>query len=218
MTTVESIPAARYLEDYVTSASYTHLTLVVDRSGSMSSVREEAEAGINALVAQQFALPGELTVTLSQFDNVFDTVQRMSTSPFTYDLEPRGMTALLDAVGMEIARTGQDLASLPEQERPGRVLLVVVTDGHENSSHEYSVERVRSMLKVQREQYGWEVRFLGADDAAWQGEALGVGTTRYANTGAGNRAVFASMSGSMAAYRDAPLGQALEMPDEITTS
>ena len=107
------------------------------------------------------------------------------------------MTALFDAVGMEVVRTGEDLAALPEQERPGRVLLVVVTDGHENSSHEYTLERVRSMLAVQREQFGWEVRFLGADDAAWQGQALGVGTTRYANTGDGNLAVFAAMSESM---------------------
>ena len=118
---------------------------------------------------------------------------------------------------MEVVRTGQDLAALPEEERPGRVILVVVTDGQENSSHEYTVEQVRSMLTVQREQYGWEVRFLGADDASWQGQALGVGTTRYANTAAGNRAVFASMSGSMTAYRDAPVGASLDMPEEVTT-
>lgn len=201
----------------MTNADYTHLTLVVDRSGSMESVRDEAQGGINALVAEQFALPGRLTVTLSQFDDAFDTVQRMSDEPFEYHLEPRGMTALLDSVGMELVRTGRDLADLEEDERPGRVLLVVVTDGHENASHEYTVEQVRSMLTLQREQYGWEVRFLGADDAAWQGEALGVGTTRYKNTPAGNRAVFASMSGSMATYRDAPIGQSLEMPDEIVT-
>jgi hypothetical protein len=199
----------------VTNADYTHLTLVVDRSGSMSSVQDEAQGGINALIAEQFALPGKLTLTLSQFDDAFDTVQRMGGSPFAYVLEPRGMTALFDAVGMEVVRTGEDLAGLPEDERPGRVLLVVVTDGHENSSHEYTVEKVRSMLSVQREQFGWEIRFLGADDAAWQGEALGVGTTRYANTASGNRAVYASMSGSMRAYRDAPVGAALEMPDVI---
>ena len=201
----------------MTNADYTHLTLVVDRSGSMSSVREEAQGGINALIAEQFALPGRLTVTLSQFDNDFDTVQRMSDQPFEFELQPRGMTALLDAVGMELVHTGQDLAALPEQERPGRVLLVVATDGQENSSHEYTVEQVRSMLTVQREQYGWEVRFLGADDAAWQGEALGVGTTRYANTAAGSRAVFAEMSGSMTAFRQAPAGQPLTMPDEVTS-
>jgi hypothetical protein len=202
----------------MTNVDYTHLTLVVDRSGSMSSVQEEAQGGINALIAEQFALPGKLTVTLSQFDDAFDTVARMSERPFAFELEPRGMTALLDAVGMEVVRTGEDLAALPEEERPGRVLLVVVTDGHENSSHEYALDRVRSMLAVQREEFGWEVRFLGADDAAWQGEALGVGTTRYANTADGNLAVFASMSGSMRTYREAPVGEALDMPDEITTA
>ncbi len=190
----------------MTNADYTHLTLVVDRSGSMESVQDEAQGGINALIAEQFSLPGKLTVTLSQFDDAFDTVRRMGGEPFEYELQPRGMTALFDAVGMEVVRTGQDLAGLPEEERPARVLLVVVTDGHENSSHEYTVERVRSMLTVQREQYGWEVRFLGADDAAWQGEALGVGTTRYANTASGNLAVFRTMSGSMSTYRDAPGG------------
>jgi len=200
----------------MTNAKYTHLTLVVDRSGSMMSVQEEAQGGINSLIAEQFAVPGKLTVTLSQFDNAFDTVARMSASPFSFDLKPRGMTALFDAVGMEVVRTGEDLAAMPEAERPGRVLLVVVTDGHENSSHEYTLERVRSMLGVQREQFGWEVRFLGADDAAWQGETLGVGTTRYSNTAAGSRAVFASMSDSMRTYRDAPLGEALQMPDEVT--
>ncbi len=199
----------------MTNADYTHLTLVVDRSGSMRSVQQEAQGGINTLIAEQFALPGALTVTLSQFDNTFDTVARMSASPFEFELNPRGMTALLDAVGMEVVRTGEDLAALPEEERPGRVLLVVVTDGQENSSHEYALERVRSMLAVQREQFGWEVRFLGADDSAWQGDALGVGTTRYANTAAGSLAVFASMSASIKTYREAPLGEALQMPDEI---
>jgi hypothetical protein len=84
----------------LTNADYTHLTLVVDRSGSMRAVREEAQGGINALVAEQFALPGKLTVMLSQFDNTFDTVQRMSEGPFEFELQLRGMTALLDAVGV----------------------------------------------------------------------------------------------------------------------
>jgi hypothetical protein len=68
----------------VTNANYTHVTLVVDRSGSMSSVPEDAQGGINSLIAEQFALPGRLTVTLSQFDGAFDPVQRMSNTPFTY--------------------------------------------------------------------------------------------------------------------------------------
>lgn len=203
----------------MTQPDYTHLTLVVDRSGSMSSDRDEAQAGINSLLAEQFSLDGKLTVTLSQFDSEFDTIERMRDTPFTYELEPRGMTALLDAVGMEVVRTGEDLAALAESERPGRVLLVVVTDGHENSSHEYTLERVRELLRVQREDFAWEVQFLGADDAAWQGRELGVRTTRFANSKAGKKAVFESMSASLKVYRQsAPLEAAFEMPEEVTGS
>lgn len=201
----------------MTNPNYTHLTLVVDRSGSMADVCDEAQNGINGLIADQFALDGKLTVTLAQFDNEFETVQRMSAEPFNFTLVSRGMTALLDAVGMEVRRTGQDLTRLPEGDRPGRVLLVVVTDGHENSSHEYTIEQVRSMLALQKETFGWEVQFLGADDAAWQGEALGVATTRYANTGAGNAAVFASVSESMTAFRGAPPAAGFSMPEEVTS-
>ena len=68
----------------MTNADYTHLTLVVDRSGSMRSIRQEAQGGINALVAEQFTLPGKLTVTLSQFDDAFDTVERMSGTTFDF--------------------------------------------------------------------------------------------------------------------------------------
>lgn len=200
----------------MTNANYTHLTLVVDRSGSMSSVQREAQNGINALIAEQFKIDGQLTVSLSQFDDRVESVRRMSAEAFEFSLQPRGMTALLDAVGMEIVRTGEDLAALPEDERPGKVLLVVVTDGHENASHEYTLERVRSMLGTQRNQSDWETRFLGADEAAWQGEALGVGTTRYANTAAGNLAVFASLSGSLTAYRGAPLGDGFRMAGDVS--
>ena len=202
----------------MTNLDYTHLTLVVDRSGSMAQDRVEAEAGINTLLTEQFAHDGKLTVTLTQFDDRFETVQRMSGEAFTYELEPRGMTALLDAVGAEVVRTGEDLAALPEADRPGRVLFVVVTDGHENSSHEYPLDRVRELLRVQKEQFGWEVQFLGADDAVWQGRELGVRTTKFANTGRGKTAVFESMSASMRTYRDAPQPDAgFVMPDEVRT-
>lgn len=203
----------------MTNADYTHVTLVVDRSGSMDSLREEAQAGINTLLAEQFSLDGKLTVTLAQFDDRFDTVERMRDTVFTYELVPRGMTALLDAVGAEVVRTGEDLAGLAEAERPGRVLLVVVTDGHENSSHEFSIEKVRDLLAVQKSQFGWEVQFLGADDSAWQGEALGVATTRFSGDAEGTSAAYAQMSHSLRAYRAAPASDAgFVMPDSVGSS
>lgn len=195
---------------------YTHLTLIVDRSGSMSPLAAEAQAGIATLLDDQHSLPGRLTVTLVEFDDQIDTVARMSSERVGYVLEPRGMTALLDAVGGEIHRTGADLAALDEWDRPGRVLIVVVTDGQENSSHEYDLGTVRALVEHQREVYSWQFQFLGADDAAWQGHGLGMASTAYAGDAGGTRAAYGAVSASMAAYRAAPAGAAaFAMPDRV---
>ena len=90
----------------MTNSNYTHLALVVDRSGSMADIADDAQGGINTLIKEQFAEDGKLTVTLSDFDDQFTDVVRMSGKAFEYKLSPRGSTALLDAVGKEIARTG----------------------------------------------------------------------------------------------------------------
>jgi hypothetical protein len=84
--------------------------------------------------------------------------------PLTEDTYiPRGMTALLDAMGRTIDDLGKELAALPEEERPGQVIVVTLTDGYENSSHDYSHEKVAELIKHQREAYNWEFIFLGAD-------------------------------------------------------
>jgi Mg-chelatase subunit ChlD len=188
----------------MTDPGYTHCSLIIDRSGSMEAVRDDAQGGINAFLREQYAQPGRLTVTLSQFDTEFDSPARMATEPVGYQLNPRGGTALLDAVGMEVLATGRDLAALDEPQRPGRVLLLVVTDGEENSSHEFTLERVREMLAEQRDRYNWQVQFIGAGESSWQGEALGVATTQYVGTKKGNRAMYAAMSDAVSAYRAAP--------------
>ena len=200
----------------MTNADYTHLTLLVDRSGSMGSVQTDAQGGINELLARQFALPGKLTVTLVEFDTEIDTVVRMGTEPVTYLLEPRGMTRLLDAAGIEIKQTGADLASLDEAERPGRVLFVVVTDGQENSSSEYRFEQVRALVEEQISAYQWVFQFIGADDAAWQGESMGMKTAKYRASGKGTRSAYKSIDDSMMAFRaDLSPMAAFSMPDDI---
>lgn len=180
---------------------YTHITLVVDRSGSMNTVQEDAQGGINSLLEEQFALDGKLTVTLVQFDTVVDTVKRMAGRKFSYELQPRGMTALLDAVGTEIVKTGQDLAKLKESERPARVLFVVVTDGAENSSREYTIEKVRELTERQKNEYNWQFQFIGADQAAWAGESLGMASTQYVGTSAGTQTVYATLNNATSVYR-----------------
>lgn len=198
----------------MTNPDYTHVTLVVDRSGSMKDVRDEAEGGINALLAEQFELPGKLTVTLVEFDNEIDTAFRMSSEHVPYTLNPRGFTRLLDAVGSEIHATGADLGHLGEDERPGKVLFVVVTDGHENASAEYNLNTVRELISHQSDIYSWVFQFIGAGDAAWQGQELGMASASYDADNGGTRAAYSVMSNSMRSFRGAP-DAAFAMPDVI---
>lgn len=200
----------------MTNADYTHLTLLVDRSGSMESVRSDAQGGINELLAKQFALPGKLTVTLVEFDTDIDTVVRMASEPVDYTLTPRGMTRLLDAAGLEIKATGADLEALAEDERPARVLFVVVTDGQENSSVEYTFAQVRALVEEQGTKYNWAFQFIGADDAAWQGESMGMKSSKYKASAKGTRSAYQAVSGAMMDYRAAaPLMAAFDLAEDI---
>jgi Mg-chelatase subunit ChlD len=149
----------------MTDPNYRHLILIVDRSGSMKSCKAATEEGINGFFATQAGEPGRATATLVQFDTEHETVfehVELADAP-AYRLVPRGGTALLDAVGFAFAREGQWLASLPEGQRPGTVVAVIATDGEENSSREYTGEQVREIIQGQREVYGWEVLFIGAN-------------------------------------------------------
>ena len=143
----------------------THVALIVDRSGSMSSCREEAQEAVNSFVKQQAEGVGECRVTLVEFDHVYAAVYTdvLAAVAPKYVLEPRGMTALLDAMGHTIHSLGQRLAAMAEDDRPGLVVVVVMTDGHENASKEYTHVGVAEMVKVQQEKYGWQFVFLGAD-------------------------------------------------------
>jgi hypothetical protein len=158
-------------------ADYTDITLVVDRSGSMESMKEDAQGGINTFISEQASKPGECLVTLVQFDGEYESVWsgvRAAECP-RYELVPRGNTALLDAVGRTIDATGARLAALPEEERPGLVIFVITTDGMENASRTYTRERVREMIAHQQNVYKWQFTFLAATaDAFDEGRQLGL--------------------------------------------
>ncbi len=147
----------------------TDITLVVDRSGSMDAIRDDAEGGINAFIAQQAQQAGDARLTLVEFDE--HSVVVCSGVPIAdapqYTLQPRGTTALLDAVGRAIQKTGARLAALPEADRPGLVVFVIMTDGHENASRAFTREQVRAMIAHQQEVYQWQFTFLGADASAF---------------------------------------------------
>lgn len=164
----------------------TDITLIVDRSGSMQAIREDAEGGVNSFIAEQTKQPGEALLTLVQFDTAYDFVHRgvpIRNVP-KYELVPRGSTALLDAIGRAINETGERLSKTPEADRPGLVVFVVTTDGQENSSHEFTKARIKEMIEHQQSKYGWQFTFLGANQdsfaEAGQMGIAAVGTADYA--------------------------------------
>ena len=159
----------------MTDPSYTALLLIIDRSGSMASIRDDMVGGLTTMLAEQAAAPGRLTVDVVTFDDEIETKHTMApVAEVTIALEPRGMTALHDAVGISTVRFGASLAAMAEDDRPDIVQVVVVTDGGENSSHEYTADAVRALVTLQTEKYGWDFVFLGANqDAVLTGAELG---------------------------------------------
>lgn len=163
----------------------TDLTMVVDRSGSMASCRNDAEGGINTFIQQQKELPGECLFSLVQFDTDYEFVHKarpIHDIKLAYALVPRGNTALLDAVGRAIIETGERLKAMDESQRPGLVVFVIITDGQENSSHEFTREKIKEMIEHQQTAYKWQFTFLGANqDAFAEAGAMGILRSGIAN-------------------------------------
>jgi len=163
----------------------TDLTLVVDRSGSMCTIRADAEGGINALLDDQKKEPGDCNLTLVQFDNEYEFVHKGIdiSEAAHYSLHPRGATALLDAVGQAINATGRRLDEMKEEDRPSLVAFVITTDGHENCSREFTSAQIRKMISHQQSEYNWKFTYLGADaDCFDEAESMGIdasGTAQY---------------------------------------
>lgn len=190
----------------MTDTDYTHLAILVDRSGSMNSIAVEAEAALRTMLDEQFAEDGRLTVTLAEFDDRYDEVTDFASSLDAFaawTLAPRGMTALLDAVGNLVTATGDKLAGFDEADRPGKVVVVIVTDGLENQSREWTHEAVKALIDQQTDVYGWEFVYLGANqDAFAVGQSIGVNTTMdYTADAAGTRSVYASASAGVSRFR-----------------
>lgn len=167
----------------------TDITMVIDRSGSMSSIRTDAEGGINTFIDSQKSEPGEALLTLVQFDTEYEFIHQglpiRKAPPFK--LVPRGSTALLDAVGRAINETGARLSAMEEAQRPGLVVFVIVTDGAENSSKEFTRDKIRQIIEHQQSVYSWQFTFLAANqDAFAEGGTLGIARSGIANFAMGN--------------------------------
>jgi hypothetical protein len=161
----------------MTNPNRRHLIVIIDRSGSMWDCMEETEKGINSFFAAQAKEPGATTASMYEFDDQVDCV--FSHLPIAdvpqYHLKPRKRTALLDAIGFSITKEGDLLAALPEDERPGSVVVLIATDGVENASFEYTLEEINNMITEQRTVYGWQLIFMGANmDAVKIAKSYGI--------------------------------------------
>lgn len=161
----------------MTRSSLTHLYFLLDRSGSMQSIKTDTEGGFAAFIDVQSAGDGECVATLAQFDDGYDVVYRdvaVDDVP-ALSLQPRGSTALLDAIGRLVTDAGSRLAALPDAERPGTVIAAIMTDGHENSSREWTHPAIKALTDQQATAYGWEFLYMGADqDAIEVGASIGI--------------------------------------------
>ena len=192
----------------MTDSTKTLIAALLDRSGSMSVSKQATEDGWRDLISDQQGEPGVCEVTLAQFDTEYEVVYPptdLSAVP-EFVLHPRGSTALLDATGRLITEVGQMLAAMPEDQRPGRVICLIMTDGRENASREWSLDRVKALITEQQEGYGWEVIFLGANiDAVGMAESMGMdrrkAMTYNDKSYRANKEAYAVTSGAMKAAR-----------------
>lgn len=165
----------------------TELVFILDRSGSMSGLEADTIGGFNSMLAKQRNGEGEAIVSTVLFDDEMEVLHdRMDVKK----IEPmnekqyyvRGCTALLDAVGEAIHHIGNVHKYAREEDRPEKTLFIITTDGMENSSRRYSFDMVKGMVKRQKERYGWEFLFLGANiDAIEVAGRFGINPNRAVN-------------------------------------
>jgi len=161
------------------NADRTEIAVILDRSGSMQHICDDMVGGFKTFVDGHRAEPGQCVLSLYQFDSEFDVVYEAKplSKVGALKLEPRGETALLDAVGKSITLIAERHDKLPEGERPTAVIVLVITDGHENASTEWNLAGVHTAVTAAQEKRRWNFVFLGADAAAFEdARSMGIAT------------------------------------------
>lgn len=192
-------------------SGYTHIGFVLDRSGSMEKIKADTIGGFNAFLKSQKECCGEATFSMVQFNTKFDMIHDFKNIAEVSDLteesfKPAGMTALHEAIGRCVKVTGEHLSLMKEEDRPEKVLIVILTDGEENSSSkEFDSDNIKAMIEHQQWKYSWDFVFIGANqDAVLKAQSIGVGSrnalTSCANS-AGTSALYLSLSKNVTSYR-----------------
>jgi hypothetical protein len=207
----------------------TEVVLVLDRSGSMFSCRSGCIEALNDFVTKQKKLPGECRLTLVQFDGEYEVVfagkDIKDVGPI--DFVPRGSTCLDGALGRTIDEVGMRLSNTAEYDRPGGVVVVVITDGMENASHDHDWSRkyrptqynnssiVHELRKHQEEKYGWRFVYLGANvDAAKEAGRYGIAPSSamaFSSSNAGVKRATEALNTNISGYRGSSVVQKQNM-------
>jgi len=188
----------------------TELVFILDKSGSMAGLERDTIGGFNSMLNKQKDLDGECRITTVLFDNHYellhDRIDIRAVSPMTEkEYQVGGSTALLDAIGQTIRKLDGVQKNTAEEFRAEHVMFVIITDGEENSSREYSSQKVKAMIEHEKEKYGWEFVFLGANiDAVETAGRFGITADRavdYVPDSAGTELNFQAMSETVASFR-----------------
>lgn len=188
----------------------TELVFILDRSSSMHGLEAETLSGYNCMLDQQKPLYTPCRVSTFLFDSrtqiIHDRVDVKQVPHMTAEhYRPQGYTALLDALGLAIDRIGNIQKYTPPEQRAERVLVVIITDGMENASRQYSLPRVRRMIERQRQRFGWEFIFLGANiDAVDTATRYGIQpdcASDYIADSQGTRLSFGAVSDVVSSFR-----------------
>ena len=189
----------------------TELVFILDKSGSMSGLEKDTIGGFNSMLEQQRKVDGECVITTVLFDNRYellhDRIDIRAVQPITgKEYFVGGSTALLDAIGKTIHKIGSVQKNTTEEYRAEKVMFVIITDGEENASRHYSSAQIRQMIQHQKERYGWEFIFLGANiDAVETAGRFGIDADRavdYVPDGEGTELNFRMMSETVATFRE----------------
>ncbi len=167
--------------------NFTELVFILDRSGSMAGLESDTIGGFNAMIEKQRRKDGECCVSTVLFDNesevLHDRVMLSEIEPLTdRDYTVRGCTALIDAIGGAIHHIGNVHKYARAEDVPEHTMFIITTDGMENASRRYTSDRVKAMIERQKEKYGWEFLFIGANiDAVETAARYGIGADRAVN-------------------------------------
>lgn len=195
----------------MTQPGYRHRIIVMDRSGSIRSILAGQQSGLEEFLKSERGLPGKLTVSLWDFDEEIRCMYSFATADdaLTYRIEPRGMTAMYDAIGDAVEEEGRRLSLMAEGERPEDVTVVIASDGLENASARRDGGAVKEMLDRQQKAYGWRVIYMGTNqDAIREGAKMGVTMDMAVNYSASSTGSQNSWASSASLLRRAPVAMA----------